>query len=85
MATAPPVPVQAAPQGAPTPGVPGGAQPAAANPVFSVFAQITKLAQQMAQALPATSPMAEEIQNQVRLALQKAIQAQAPQQQAPPI
>ena len=85
MASAPPMPGGPPPQGAPTPGVPGGAQPAAANPVFSVFAQITRLAQQMAQALPDTSPMAEEIQNQVRLALQKAIQSQAPQQQAPPI
>ena len=82
MATAPPVP---SPQGAPVPGVGGGAAPAAANPAFSIFAQITRLAQQMAQALPATSPMAEEIQNQIRLALQKAIQAQSPQEQAPPI
>jgi len=82
MAAAPPT-LGPPPSGAPTPGVSGGAS--AANPVFSVFAQITQLAQQMAKALPATSPMAEEIQNQVRLALQKAIQSQAPQQQAPPI
>lgn len=79
MASAPPVPT-------PAPQAPSqGGAPAGGNPAFQIFAQITRLAQQMAQALPATSPMAEEIQNQVRLALQQAVQSQAPQQQAPPI
>lgn len=74
MATAPPVPTPA-PQ----------APPQGGNPAFQIIAMIAQLAQKMAQALPDTSPMAEEIQNQARLALQKAVQGQAPQQQAPPI
>jgi len=64
-------------------GAPGG--PAGGNPAFAIFAQISRLSDQMAAALPSTSPMAEAIKDQVRLALQKAIQSQAPQQQGPPI
>lgn len=85
MASAPPVPMQP-PQGAPAPSAPapqGGG--GGVNPAFQIFAQISHLAQQMASALPDTSPMAEEIQNQVRMALQKAIQGAQQQQQAPPI
>lgn len=83
MASAPPVPMQ--PQGAPpqSGGAPQGG--GSVNPAFQIFAQISHLAQQMASAIPDTSPMAEEIQNQVRLALQKAIQGAQQQQQAPPI
>jgi hypothetical protein len=80
MATTPPVPAPPAPAGPPA-----GAGPALQNPAFAVIARIAQEAQMMAKALPETSPMAEEIQNQARLALQKAIQGQAPTQQTPPI
>jgi hypothetical protein len=83
-------PMPQPPSPPPQPGGGGGASGPApggqsGNPAFAIFAQITRMAQQMASAMPPTSPMAEEIQNQVRLALQKVIQSQAPQQQAPPI
>jgi hypothetical protein len=83
MAAAPtPMPPPQSPQA----GSPGGAAPGpSGNPAFAIFAQISRLADQMAAALPPTSPMAEAIKDQVRLALQKAIQSQAPQQQGPPI
>ncbi len=74
----------APPPGAGAGPTPPGAGPAG-NPAFAIFAQISRLSDQMAAALPATSPMAEAIKDQVRLALQKAIQGQAPQQQGPPI
>lgn len=83
MATAP-LPQPASPQPGGAGPVPGNVGPGG-NPAFAIFAQISRLSDQMAAALPATSPMAEEIKNQVRLALQKAIQGQAPQQQTPPI
>lgn len=80
MAASPlPQPSAPASAGAGGPAAPGG------NPAFAIFAQISRLSDQMAAALPATSPMAEAIKDQVRLALQKAIQGQAPAQQAPPI
>lgn len=79
--------------GPPQPGGPAPASPATAggpagpvgNPAFAIFAQISRLSDQMAAVLPSTSEQAEAIKDQVRLALQKAIQSQAPQQQAPPI
>jgi hypothetical protein len=65
-------------------GAPSGAPPQGAG--MQIIAGIVKLAQMLGQVFPAASPMAEEIQKQVRLAQSKMSEAQTPSQpQAPPI
>jgi len=55
-------------------------------PAFAIFAQLTQLSQRMASQFPMTSPMAEQIQNQIRMAVSKVAESQQPQQQqVPPI
>lgn len=70
----------------PTPGGSGsgGAAPPTGGPGMAIFARISQMAQQMAEQFPESAPMAREIQNQVRMATMKSIQAQAPQPQQTP-
>lgn len=78
MATSPmPMP----PQGGP----PQGASPAPPA-VVQIIAGIAKLAQMLGQVFPGAAPMADEIQNQVRMAQSKIAEGQSPAQpQAPPV
>lgn len=64
----------------------GGQGPQPGGPALAIFARLVQDAQQMASQFSVTSPMAEEIQNQVRQALLKVLGSQGPaSQQAPPI
>lgn len=77
MATSPmPVPQQGPPQG-------GSPAPPA---VVQIIAGIARLAQMLGQVFPGAAPMADEIQNQVRMAQSKIAEGQSPAQpQAPPV
>jgi len=51
---------------------------------MATFARISMMAQQLASDFPEAAPMAREIQNQVRMATMKVIQARSAPQQATP-
>lgn len=84
MAAAPiPQPPQGAPTAPPT-ASPQGNSPNGGPAVLQLVKIIDSAAMKLAQVFPAASPMAEEIQNQLRLAQQKMAETMSPQQPAAP-
>lgn len=85
MATSPIPPPQGGPQGPPQ-GAPQGGGNAPAGAVLQLVAIIAKASDDLKKIFPAAAPMADEIQNQTRLAMSKIGETQAPSQPpAPPI
>lgn len=85
MAAAPiPQPQGGAPPSSPPTASPQGNSPNGGPAVLQLVALISKASDQLAQVFPAASPMAEEIQNQLRLAQQKMAETMSPQQPAAP-
>lgn len=73
-------------QGAPPTAPPAGNQPTGGPAVLQLVALISKASDQLAKVFPASSPMTEEIQNQLQLIQQKMTETTSPTQpQAPPI
>jgi hypothetical protein len=85
MAAAPtPQPQGGQPPSSPPTASPQGNQPQGGPAVLQLVALISKASDQLAQVFPAAAPMAEEIQNQLRLAQQKMTETMSPQQPAAP-
>lgn len=61
-----------------------GNSPNGGPAVLQLVALISKASDQLAQVFPAAAPMAEEIQNQLRLAQQKMSETMSPAQPAAP-
>jgi len=84
MATPPQVPPPGAP---PQGGAPSGASGmSSTGQVLQLIAIISKASDQLSKVFPAAAPMADAIQNQLRMAQQKIAETQSQAQpQAPPI
>ena len=81
-----PQPPQGPPNGAPTGAAPSPGGSGGGTAEMAGFARLSQMAQQQASAFSEAAPMMREVQNQVRMATMKVIQArQAPQQQTPQI